>query len=63
MKIYLEIESRGLDNEWAMGGDEMEDAEVTPMFLPESTRRIPYLLKQRKTEGYTDLECSLAGRG
>ena len=37
--------------------------EVTPMFLPESTRRIPYLLKERKTGGYTDLECILAGAG
>ena len=37
--------------------------EVTPIFLPKSTRRIPYLLKERKTGGYTDLECSLAGAG
>ena len=36
-------------------------AEVTPMFLPKSTRKIPYLLKERKTGGYIDLECSLAG--
>ena len=34
----------------------MEHAEMTPMFLSESTRRIQHLLKQRKSGGHLDLE-------
>lgn len=38
----------------------MEDAEVTPIFLPESTRKIQCSLTQRKSGGYQDLEIKCA---
>lgn len=50
MKLYFKIGSRELWNSLAVGADEMEEAEVTPMFPPESTRRFPYLSKTERLE-------------
>lgn len=53
--MFSDQDQEDLITDWLWVVWKVEDGKVTPIFLPESTRRIQFY-RNRKTGGYTDLE-------